>query len=160
MPERLVLEVTESVLLHDAEAAISVISDLRALGIRVALDDFGTGYSSLSYLHRFPIDILKIASGFVGVGDRSDARWILTEAIISLGKALGLQVVAEGVERRDQVQRLKSVGCELAQGFFFARPLHADTLATQFARDQAQRLGSDRMEQSVAASAASAASAA
>jgi sensor c-di-GMP phosphodiesterase-like protein len=69
-------------------------------------------------------------------------------------------VVAEGVERRDQVQRLKSVGCELAQGFFFARPLHADTLATQFARDQAQRLGSDRMEQSVAASAASAASAA
>lgn len=157
MPERLVLEVTESVLLHDAEAAISVISDLRALGIRVALDDFGTGYSSLSYLHRFPIDILKIASGFVGVGDRSDARWILTEAIISLGKALGLQVVAEGVERRDQVQRLKSVGCELAQGFFFARPLHADTLATQFARDQAQRLGSDRMEQSVAASAATAA---
>jgi diguanylate cyclase (GGDEF)-like protein len=154
MPERLVLEVTESVLLHDAEAAISVISDLRALGIRVALDDFGTGYSSLSYLHRFPIDILKIASGFVGVGDRSDARWILTEAIISLGKALGLQVVAEGVERRDQVQRLKSVGCELAQGFFFARPLHADTLATQFARDQAQRLGSDRMEQSVAISAA------
>ena len=154
MPERLVLEVTESVLLHDAEAAIAVISDLRALGIRVALDDFGTGYSSLSYLHRFPIDILKIASGFVGVGDRSDARWILTEAIISLGKALGLQVVAEGVERRDQVQRLKSVGCELAQGFFFARPLHADTLATQFARDQAQRLGSDRMEQSVAISAA------
>jgi len=154
MPERLVLEVTESVLLHDADAAIAVISDLRALGIRVALDDFGTGYSSLSYLHRFPIDILKIASGFVGVGDRSDARWILTEAIISLGKALGLQVVAEGVERRDQVQRLKSVGCELAQGFFFARPLHADTLATQFARDQAQRLGSDRMEQSVAISAA------
>jgi diguanylate cyclase (GGDEF)-like protein len=157
IPERLVLEVTESVLLHDAEAAIAVIADLRALGIRVALDDFGTGYSSLSYLHRFPIDILKIASGFVGVGDRSDARWILTEAIISLGKALGLQVVAEGVERRDQVQRLKAVGCELAQGFFFARPLHADTLATQFARDQAQRLGSDRMEQSVATSAASAA---
>ena len=154
MPERLVLEVTESVLLHDAEAAIAVIGDLRALGIRVALDDFGTGYSSLSYLHRFPIDILKIASGFVGVGDRSDARWILTEAIISLGKALGLQVVAEGVERRDQVQRLKSVGCELAQGFFFARPLHPDTLATQFARDLAQRLGSDRMEQSVAPSAA------
>ncbi|HEX9738450.1 MAG TPA: EAL domain-containing protein [Candidatus Limnocylindria bacterium] len=154
MPDRLVLEVTESVLLHDAEAAIAVIGDLRALGIRVALDDFGTGYSSLSYLHRFPIDILKIASGFVGVGDPSDARWILTEAIISLGKALGLQVVAEGVERRDQVQRLKAVGCELAQGFFFARPLHADTIATQFARDLAQRLGSDRMEQSVAPRAA------
>ena len=154
MPDRLVLEVTESVLLHDAEAAIAVIGDLRALGIRVALDDFGTGYSSLSYLHRFPIDILKIASGFVAVGDPSDARWILTEAIISLGKALGLQVVAEGVERRDQVQRLKAVGCELAQGFFFARPLHADTIATQFARDLAQRLGSDRMEQSVAPRAA------
>jgi EAL domain-containing protein (putative c-di-GMP-specific phosphodiesterase class I) len=120
----------------------------------VALDDFGTGYSSLSYLHRFPIDILKIASGFVGVGDPSDARWILTEAIISLGKALGLQVVAEGVERRDQVQRLKAVGCELAQGFFFARPLHPDTLAMQFARDLAQRRGSDRMEQSIAPSAA------
>ncbi|MGH2463605.1 MAG: putative bifunctional diguanylate cyclase/phosphodiesterase [Candidatus Limnocylindria bacterium] len=150
-PASLVLEVTESVLLHDAEAAIAVIGELRALGIRVALDDFGTGYSSLSYLHRFPIDILKIAPGFVGVSDLNDARWILTEAIISLGKALGLSVVAEGVERRGQVQRLKAVGCELAQGFFFARPLDADAIAAQFARDVAQRHGSDRMAQSVAA---------
>jgi len=147
---RVVLEVTESVLLHDAEAAIAVIGDLRKLGIRVALDDFGTGFSSLSYLHRFPIDILKIGPGFVGVGDRSDARWILTEAIISLGHALGHTVIAEGVERRHQVQRLKAAGCELAQGYFFARPLHADTLATQFAHDVAQRLGSDRMAQAEA----------
>jgi EAL domain-containing protein (putative c-di-GMP-specific phosphodiesterase class I) len=136
------------VLLHDAEAAITVISDLRRLGIRVALDDFGTGFSSLSYLHRFPIDILKIGPGFVGVGDRSDTRWILTDAIISLGRALGHQVVAEGVEQRHQVQRLKAAGCELAQGYFFARPLHPDTLATQFAHDMAQRRGSDRMAQS------------
>ena len=150
-PSSLILEVTESVLLHDADAAIDVLGELRARGIQIALDDFGTGYSSLSYLHRFPIDILKIAQGFVDVDDVKDQRWILAQAIISLGNALGLKVIAEGVERRAQVQRLQSAGCELAQGFFFARPLHADTLAAEFARDNAQRLGSDRMARSVVA---------
>ncbi|MDH4335251.1 MAG: EAL domain-containing protein, partial [Chloroflexota bacterium] len=145
----LVLEVTESVLLHDADAAIAVLASLRALGIRIALDDFGTGYSSLSYLHRFPIDILKIAQGFVDVEDVNDQRWILAQAIVSLGKALGLTVIAEGVERRAQVQRLRAAGCELGQGFFFAHPLHADTLAAEFARDGAQRIGSDRMARSL-----------
>ena len=149
-PTSLVVEVTESVLLHDADAAIDVLGALRAQGIKIALDDFGTGYSSLSYLHRFPIDILKIAPGFVDVEHVEDQRWILAQAIISLGKALGLTVIAEGVERRDQVQRLKAAGCELAQGFFFARPLHAETLAAEFARDAAQRLGSDRMERAFA----------
>ncbi|MEX0709682.1 MAG: EAL domain-containing protein [Chloroflexota bacterium] len=148
-PASLVLEVTESVLLHDADAAIEVLGKLRELGIQIALDDFGTGYSSLSYLHRFPIDILKIAQGFVDVDDANDERWILARAIISLGKALGLTVIAEGVERRAQVQRLKAAGCEFAQGFFFARPLHGETLAAEFARDNAQRLGSDRMARSV-----------
>jgi EAL domain-containing protein (putative c-di-GMP-specific phosphodiesterase class I) len=109
-----------------------------------------TGYSSLSYLHRFPIDILKIAQGFVDVDDAKDKRWILAQAIISLGKALGLKVIAEGVERRAQVQRLKGAGCEFAQGFFFARPLNGETLGAEFARDNAQRLGSDRMAQSIA----------
>jgi len=150
-PTSLVLEVTESVLLHDADAAIEVLAKLRGLGIQIALDDFGTGYSSLSYLHRFPIDILKIAQGFVDVDDANDERWILATAIISLGKALGLKVIAEGVERRAQVQRLKAAGCELAQGFFFARPLVAETLAAEFARDNAKALGSDRMARSIAA---------
>jgi len=150
-PASLILEVTESVLLHDADAAIEVLGKLRARGIQIALDDFGTGYSSLSYLHRFPIDILKIAQGFVDVDDAKDERWILAQAIISLGRALGLKVIAEGVERRAQVQRLKSAGCEFAQGFFFARPLHGETLAAEFARDNAQRLGSDRMARSIAA---------
>jgi len=149
-PSSLILEVTESVLLHDADAAIEVLGKLRARGIQIALDDFGTGYSSLSYLHRFPIDILKIAQGFVDVDDANDERWILAQAIISLGKALGLKVIAEGVERRAQVQRLKSAGCEFAQGFFFARPLHGETLGAEFARDNAQRLGSDRMARSIA----------
>ncbi len=144
-PASLVLEVTETVLLNDAEAAIEVLGALRAEGIQIALDDFGTGYSSLSYLHRFPIDILKIAQGFVDVEDSKDERWILAQAIVALGKALGLKVIAEGVERRAQVQRLKAAGCEFAQGFFFARPLHAETLTAEFARDTAQRLGSDRM---------------
>jgi diguanylate cyclase (GGDEF)-like protein len=148
---QLILEVTESVLLHDADAAIEVLGKLRARGIQIALDDFGTGYSSLSYLHRFPIDILKIAQGFVDVDDARDERWILAQAIISLGKALGLRVIAEGVERRAQVQRLKSAGCEFGQGFFFARPLHGDRLGAEFARDNAQRLGSDRMTRSIAA---------
>jgi diguanylate cyclase (GGDEF)-like protein len=150
-PSSLILEVTESVLLHDADAAIDVLGKLRARGIQIALDDFGTGYSSLSYLHRFPIDILKIAQGFVDVDDVTDQRWILAQAIISLGNALGLRVIAEGVERRAQVQRLQSAGCEFAQGFFFARPLHADTLAAEFARDNAQRLGSDRMARTIVA---------
>jgi diguanylate cyclase (GGDEF)-like protein len=149
-PSSLILEVTESVLLHDADAAIEVLGKLRARGIQIALDDFGTGYSSLSYLHRFPIDILKIAQGFVDVDDASDERWILAQAIISLGKALGLRVIAEGVERRAQVQRLKSAGCEFGQGFFFARPLHGDRLGAEFARDNAQRLGSDRMARTIA----------
>ena len=144
-PANLILEVTESVLLHDADAAIEVLGKLRARGIQIALDDFGTGYSSLSYLHRFPIDILKIAQGFVDVDDAKDERWILAQAIISLGNALGLKVIAEGVERRAQVQRLKSAGCEFAQGFFFARPLNAETLSAEFARDAAHRLGSDLM---------------
>lgn len=153
LPASLVLEVTESVLLQDADAAIAVLAKLRGKGIRIALDDFGTGYSSLSYLHRFPIDILKIAQGFVDVEDGidvKDERWILAQAIVSLGNALGLEVIAEGVERRVQVQRLKAAGCRLAQGFFFARPLHAETLAAEFARDAAQRLGSDRLARAVA----------
>ena len=144
-PSSLVLEVTETVLLNDADAAIEVLGQLRAEGIQIALDDFGTGYSSLSYLHRFPIDILKIAQGFVDVDDLKDDRWILAQAIVALGKALGLKVIAEGVERRAQVQRLKSVGCEFAQGFFFARPLQGDKLAAEFARDLAQHVESDRM---------------
>jgi diguanylate cyclase (GGDEF)-like protein len=150
-PTSLILEVTESVLLHDADAAIEVLGKLRSRGIQIALDDFGTGYSSLSYLHRFPIDILKIAQGFVDVDDSNDERWILATAIISLGKALGLKVIAEGVERRAQVQRLKAAGCEFAQGFFFAHPLVADKLAAEFARDNAQGLGSDRMARTIAA---------
>ncbi|MBA3687426.1 MAG: EAL domain-containing protein [Chloroflexi bacterium] len=148
-PSSLVLEVTETVLLHDADAAIEVLGKLRARGIHIALDDFGTGYSSLSYLHRFPIDILKIAQGFVDVDDANDDRWILAQAIISLGKALRLRVIAEGVERRAQVQRLQSAGCEFGQGFFFAHPLHGDRLGAEFARDNAQRLGSDRMARSI-----------
>jgi diguanylate cyclase (GGDEF)-like protein len=149
-PSSLILEVTESVLLHDADAAIEVLGQLRDKGIQIALDDFGTGYSSLSYLHRFPIDILKIAQGFVDVDDAQDERWILAQAIISLGKALGLRVIAEGVERRAQVQRLKTAGCEFGQGFFFARPLHGERLGAEFARENAQRLGSDRMARTIA----------
>ena len=82
--------------------------------------------------------------------DAQDDRWILAQAIISLGKALGLRVIAEGVERRAQVQRLQTAGCEFGQGFFFARPLHGDRLGAEFARDNAQRLGSDRMARTIA----------
>ncbi|MEO6059703.1 MAG: EAL domain-containing protein [Candidatus Limnocylindria bacterium] len=91
-----------------------------------------------------------MAPGFLDVAHVEDQRWILAQAIISLGKAVGLTVIAERVERRDQVQRLKAAGCELAQGFFFARPLHAETLAAEFARDAAQPLGSDRLARAFA----------
>lgn len=121
-PTALVLEITETALIEEPLAARR-LEEFRRLGIRVALDDFGTGYSSLGYLRRFPIDVLKIDRSFVagvGTGDESEA---LVRAILALGEALHLVVVAEGVEAPAQADRLQALGCALAQGFHFARPL-------------------------------------
>jgi EAL domain-containing protein (putative c-di-GMP-specific phosphodiesterase class I) len=125
-PARLILEITESVVMQDAEGTIRRLDALKALGVQLAIDDFGTGYSSLSYLRRFPIDVLKIDKSFVdGVGNGSGDS-ALASAIIELGHTLGLQTVAEGIEQPEQVAELQALGCDLGQGFYFARPLDAE----------------------------------
>ena len=121
----LVLEITESVMMADIDVAVDRLHELKKLGVRLAMDDFGTGYSSLSYLSRFPVDILKMDRSFLGAGEEEST---LTAAIVALGESLKLDVVAEGVERPDQVASLQSLGCELGQGFLFARALDRTAL--------------------------------
>jgi diguanylate cyclase (GGDEF)-like protein/PAS domain S-box-containing protein len=128
-PEALILEITESILLNDAEAAAQTLASLRSLGVRVALDDFGTGYSSLSYLDRFPVDILKIDRTFVeALSDGADGHSPLVAAIVNLGGMLGLSVTAEGIEDATQLRHLRDMGCGQGQGYYFAKPLPAGEL--------------------------------
>jgi diguanylate cyclase (GGDEF)-like protein len=124
-PSMLMLEITESVMLRDTNATLSRLRELKALGLSLAVDDFGTGYSSLSYLQRFPIDVLKIDKAFVDPLGASGERASLTRAIVALGDALGLQMVAEGIERSEQVEGLRFLGCPIGQGFLFSEPLPA-----------------------------------
>jgi diguanylate cyclase (GGDEF)-like protein/PAS domain S-box-containing protein len=137
-PACLVLEITESLLLVDLPATVSILSDLRALGLRLAIDDFGTGYSSLAYLENLPVDILKIDKSFVdrigeaptdipGVEDPNQS--VMVSAISQLGHALHLQLVAEGIEQAEQVSTLKGLACQYGQGYYFARPLTSGALA-------------------------------
>jgi diguanylate cyclase (GGDEF)-like protein/PAS domain S-box-containing protein len=121
----LVLEVTETVLMADPVAAAVALKHIRDLGVRVALDDFGSGYSSLSHLRRFPIDIVKIDKSFVDDVARDGVESAIARGIIELGRAMSIQTVAEGIEADDQAEMLRSLGCDLGQGFFFARPLAA-----------------------------------
>jgi diguanylate cyclase (GGDEF)-like protein len=131
-PECLTLEITESALMQDAASALGVLRALKGLGVLLAIDDFGTGYSSLSYLQRFPLDILKVDRMFVEtLGSNAESEEIVS-AVINLAHALGLQVVAEGVETTQQLQILRSLGCDLAQGFLFSRPLPAAEVVTAF----------------------------
>lgn len=127
-PATLVLEITEGAMMNDAEAAIVRLHGLKALGVKLAVDDFGTGYSSLSYLQRFPIDILKVDRAFVNEIDTRDEQASLVTAIMSLTKSLRLHAVAEGVETATQVDALRDLGCEFAQGYHFARPMTPDAL--------------------------------
>jgi diguanylate cyclase (GGDEF)-like protein len=120
-PERLILEMTETVMFHDTATTLSRLQDIRDLGVRIAIDDFGTGYSSLGYLRRFRVDLLKIAREFVGSADRQE-DWAFAGAIVALGRTLGLSIIAEGIEEQGQLERLRALGCEFGQGFLFARP--------------------------------------
>ena len=129
-PAALCLEITESVLLSQSRTTLSSLRALRDLGVHLAIDDFGIGYSSLSYLKRFPIDYLKVDSSFVeGLGRRfrSDDS-ALVEAMMTMAHALGLTVIAEGVEEAEQLAELRNLGCELAQGYYLTRPQSADAL--------------------------------
>jgi EAL domain-containing protein (putative c-di-GMP-specific phosphodiesterase class I) len=126
-PEALTLEITESVMMTDTELAVSRLSELHALGVRLAMDDFGTGYSSLSYLSRFPLDILKMDRSLLAAG-ASPVTSGLASAVLGLGETFDLEVVAEGIEYPEQSATLRDLGCETGQGFFFARPMEATEL--------------------------------
>ena len=128
-PHNLKLELTESVTMRDEQRTTRILSELKALGVRLCIDDFGTGYSSLSYLRRFALDILKIDRSFVSeILNNSESQEIV-KTILSLGSNLGMEVVAEGVETAEQVGLLKLLGCEYAQGYFFSRPLDSAGVA-------------------------------
>jgi diguanylate cyclase (GGDEF)-like protein len=129
-PQRLELELTEGVLIQDADQAESVIMDLRAQGIRMGLDDFGSGYSSMIYLRRFAFDKIKIDKALLSSLETSGEGAIILDSIISLGHALGLTVTAEGVEQKDQVDFLQKLGCDELQGFYFSPALPADEIDT------------------------------
>ncbi len=122
------IEITETALMRKPEATAQLLAELKALGVRIAVDDFGTGYSSLAYLRQFPVDSLKIDRTFItGLGHSPEAH-ALAHTLIQLGKALRLETLAEGVEESDQVRALQREGCDLAQGYLFARPMGAAAL--------------------------------
>lgn len=127
-PGRLELEITESLVMHDVESVIGKLKELKALGILLSIDDFGTGYSSLSYLRRFPIDRIKIDQSFTREVDSSSDAAAIARAVIQLGHALGLIVIAEGVESEGQLRFLKENECDEIQGYIYARPLDPDKL--------------------------------
>jgi diguanylate cyclase (GGDEF)-like protein len=133
----IVIEVTESTLIHDLERTRITLAELKRVGVRLAVDDFGTGYSSLSYLGSFPVDLVKIDKSFVDHVAKTPSGAALVRAVVELAHGLGLKAVAEGVEERDQAVALEGLGCTLAQGYLFARPLPAEGLAAAVAADHA-----------------------
>ncbi len=128
-PERLELEITETLLIEDAPSTLALLQNLEGRGIRVSIDDFGTGYSSLGYLKRYPVHTLKIDRGFVRDVTTDPGDSALVRAIVAMAHGLGLGVVGEGVETEDQLRFLSALGCEMAQGYLFCRPITAEALA-------------------------------
>src|SRR6202012_3976170 len=124
-PHRLELEITESALVRDLEAAQTVFGRLREAGVRIALDDFGTGYSSLYHLRNFKLDTIKIDRSFVEAMSKDRESDAIVRALVGLGAGLGLQVIAEGVENETQRHLLMEHGCDQAQGFYYGRALSA-----------------------------------
>ena len=136
----LVLELTETSLLHDSESALALLAQLRSLGIQIAIDDFGTGYSSLRYLRRFPVDILKIAKPFIdGIEQEDGQEWAFARLITDLATTLGLITVAEGIEVAGQHDRLVELGCTYGQGHLYAHPVVAADIDVLLAADRARR---------------------
>jgi len=135
LPSLLQLEITENVLMSDAEAAIILLLELKKMGLLLAVDDFGTGYSSLSYLQQFPIDVLKIDQSFLNDIAATNGNGIIVGAVIAMGKSLGLLVVAEGVENQEQLFFLSAHHCEEGQGFLFSKPVPAEQMAALLVPD-------------------------
>jgi EAL domain-containing protein (putative c-di-GMP-specific phosphodiesterase class I) len=128
-PAMVYLEITETVLMEDAESTSAALAELKHLGVRLTVDDFGTGYSSLAYLRRLPVDELKVDRAFVAGLLADPEASAIVAAIINLAHTLGLAAVAEGVETAEQLGRLRELGCDIGQGYYFGRPLPADALA-------------------------------
>jgi len=136
MPENIIVEITENSAMQNVDVSVDVLHELKELGVKIALDDFGTGYSSLSYLKRLPIDMLKIDRSFIkGIPqDRDDIS--ITTAIIALAHSLDLEVIAEGVETREQSSFLQNLNCEKMQGYYYSKPVPAAELAALFKADK------------------------
>jgi EAL domain-containing protein (putative c-di-GMP-specific phosphodiesterase class I) len=128
-PRSLILEITETWAVKDMDVAVSTLQDLKSLGVRLAVDNFGCGYASLEYVHRFPIDILKIHGSFVDTVTTGGESARLSAAVIELAGILNFERVAVGIERIDQVQLLRKIGCDAAEGEYFGRPVPADAMA-------------------------------
>jgi EAL domain-containing protein (putative c-di-GMP-specific phosphodiesterase class I) len=125
-PGSLILEITETALMRDPDAAAERLKALKALGVCIAIDDFGTGYSSLAYLRQFPVDALKIDRSFIsGIAASRESSDALIHTLVQLGKTLGMKTLGEGIEDRAQLEHLQEEQCDLGQGFLFARPLEA-----------------------------------
>lgn len=122
-PNRLEIEITESVLMHETETAMRILNELKALGVRIAMDDFGTGYSSLSYLRKFPFDKIKIDRSFITDLEQNEDDAAIVRAVVAMGQSLKMTTLAEGIESANQLQRLSREGCDQAQGFLLGRPM-------------------------------------
>lgn len=122
-PSHLEIEITESVMIESAEKALQSINEIKSMGVKIAIDDFGTGYSSLSYLYKFPADLIKVDKSFIDTMNSSDSSKQYVAAIISIGHIMKFDVISEGVEQQDQLETLRSVGCDYIQGFIWGRPM-------------------------------------
>ncbi|MGH1483396.1 MAG: EAL domain-containing protein [Geminicoccales bacterium] len=128
-PARIKLEITESLLMHQPETAAAALRQFKEMGLSIAIDDFGTGYSSLSYLHKFPIDTLKIDRSFVKNIEERSENFEIVSSIIHMAQRLNMVVVAEGIETASQVEVLEAIGCNLGQGYYYAKPSTEDEVA-------------------------------
>ena len=133
-PGRLELELTERTVMHDADINMGTLSALHRMGVELSLDDFGTGYSSLAYLKRFPVGKLKIDRSFVNDLETDPDDWAIASTIVSMGRSLRMTVLAEGVEKAEQLALLRKMGCDMAQGFLFSRPVSAEGMADMLRR--------------------------
>jgi EAL domain-containing protein (putative c-di-GMP-specific phosphodiesterase class I) len=138
-PDRLELEITETILLHDYEGTLATLRALRNLGARISMDDFGTGYSSLGYLQSFPFDKIKIDQSFIRELANRDESMAIVRAITGLGKSLGIPTTAEGVETREQLRLLRAEGCTEVQGYLFSPPCPVAEVETLLLRNSVRR---------------------
>ena len=147
------LEITETIAMADAKRSAVVLSELKTLGVRLDIDDFGTGYSSLSRLQRFPVDTLKIDRAFISRIDTDEATHQIVRIIVMLAHGLRLKVVAEGVETQAQVDLLKNIGCELAQGYFYSRPAAAEAIEQLLCKNRAAKTSAPQAKAAASTSA-------